>query len=133
MPGGTPGNETPTQPTAGKLLPRAAEAFGVRYKLETYSLDLTHKRGGPKARGFEKILGITIDAIDYLEAQILVRVLETPINEVRDNPPYGIKCTVDMQIPGIGAKTDRVVTVRTVWVFDRPGAPPRLVTAIPKP
>jgi hypothetical protein len=133
MPGEIPGDETPTQPTEGEVLPRAAEAFGVRYKLETYSLDLTHKDGGSKALGFEKILGITIDAIDYLEAQILARIMEAPVNEVRDNPPYGIKSAVEIQIPGIGAKADRVVTVRTVWAYDQPGAPPRLVTAIPKP
>jgi hypothetical protein len=45
----------------GDLLPRAAEAFGVRYKLETYSLDVTNKAGAPKARGFELILGIRIE------------------------------------------------------------------------
>ena len=120
-------------PAVGELLPRAAEAFGVRYKLETYSLDPTHKRGGPKARGFDLILGITIDAIDYLEAQILARVLDTPVREVRDNTPYGLKATVDMPISGIGAKTDRIINVRTVWAFDRPDAPPRLANAYPKP
>jgi len=124
--------DTPAPPAVGELLPRAADAFGLRYKLETYSLDPTHKRGGPKARGFDLILGITIDAIDYLETQILARILDTPIREVRDNAPYGIKCTVDIQVPGIGAKADRVATVRTVWAFDRPGAPPRLVNAFPK-
>jgi filamentous hemagglutinin len=124
--------DMPPPPAVGEVLARATEAFGLRYKLETYSLDPTHKVGGPKARGFEQILGITIEAIDYLEAQILARVLDTPVSEVRDNPPYGIKCTVDIQVPGIGAKADRVANVRTVWVFDQPGAPPRLVTAIPK-
>ncbi len=130
-----PDTENPVAPApiVGKPLPRAAEAFGVRHKLATYSLDLTHKRGGPKARGFEKILGITIDAIDYLEAQILARVLDTPIREIRDNTPYGIKCTIDMPISGIGAKADRTVKIRTVWAFDQPGAPPRLVNAYPKP
>ena len=49
--------DTPAPPAVGELLPRAADAFGLRYKLETYSLDPTHKRGGPKARGFELILG----------------------------------------------------------------------------
>jgi hypothetical protein len=119
-------------PTVGELLPRAAEAFGVRYKLETYSLDVTSKVGAPKARGFEQILGITLDAIDYLEAQILARVLDTPIGEIRDNPPYGVNCVVDIQVRGIGAKADRVVTVRTVWIISTPGDPPRPVTALPK-
>ncbi len=79
------------------------------------------------------ILGITIDAIDYLEAQIMARVLDTPICEIRDNAPYGIKCTIDMPISGIGAKADRIANVRTVWSFDHPGHPPRLVNAYPKP
>jgi hypothetical protein len=120
-------------PVVGDLLPRAAEAFGLRYKLATYSLDLTHESGGPKARGFELILGITIEAIEYLEAQIMARVLDTQISEIRDNAPYGVKCTIDMPISGIGAKSDRVVNVRTVWAFDRPDAPPRLANVYPKP
>jgi hypothetical protein len=96
-------------------------------------LDLTHKRGGPKARGFELILGITIDGIEYLEAQILTRILDTPVHEVRDNTPYGVTCTVDIQVSGIGAKASRIVNVRTVWAYDLPDAPPRLVNAYPKP
>jgi hypothetical protein len=129
----TDDTDVPPSPTIDELLPRAAQAFGVRVKLETYSLDLTHDDGGPKARGFELILGITIDAIDSLEAQIMARVLDTPICEIRENPPYGVNCVVDMPISGIGTKADRIANVRTVWVFDDPGAPPRLVTAIPRP
>ena len=125
--------DTPPPPAAGELLPRGAEAFGVRVKLAMYSLDIAHKDGGPKARGFERILGITIDAIDYLETQILARVLDTPISKVRENPPYGIKCTVDMPVRGIGAKADRVVNVRTGWLISTAGDPPRLVSAYPKP
>jgi len=126
-------NIDPTVPAIGEPLPRAAEAFGVHIKLATYSLDIDHKDGGPKARGFERILGITIADIDYLEAEILVRILDTPIREVRDNRPYGVKCVVDIQVRGIGAKAERVINVRTVWAIEQPGAPPRLVTAIPKP
>src|ERR1700728_2485181 len=99
-----PRTEDPTAahpPVEGELLPRAAEAFGVRYKLETYSLDVTHKKGGPKARGFERILKITIEDIDYLEAKILAGVLNTPISSVSDNAPYGVNCVVDMPIHGL--------------------------------
>jgi hypothetical protein len=120
-------------PTVGELLPRAAEAIGVRVKLQTYSLDVTNKDGAPKARGFELVLGITIDAIDYLEAQILARILDTPVTKIRDNPPHGINYVVDIQVRGIGAKADRVITVRTVWIISDPDDPPRLVTALPKP
>jgi hypothetical protein len=120
-------------PAVGELLPRGAEAFGVRYKLATYSLDVTNRDGGPKARGFKLILGITIEDIEYLEAQILARILDTPIGEVRDNPPHGINYVVDIQVRGIGAKAESVITVRTVWIISAPGDPPRLVTALPKP
>jgi Domain of unknown function (DUF6883) len=126
-----PGTLWPAQ--VGQALPRGAEAVGVRYKLETYSLDINHKYGGPKARGFEQILGITIDAIDYLQAQIMARILDTPVSEIRDNQPYGVNYVVNIQVRGIGAMADRDVNVRTVWTFEDPGAPPRLVTAIPKP
>jgi hypothetical protein len=79
------------------------------------------------------MLGITIEAIDYLETQILARVLDTPIGEVRGNPPHGINYVVDIQVRGIGAKADRVITVRTVWIVGATGDPPRLVNAFPKP
>jgi hypothetical protein len=126
-------SEVPWPPTVGELLPRAAEAFGVRYKLATYSLDVTNEVGGPKARGFEAILGITIDAIDYLEAQIMARILDTPLSDVRNNPPYGINCVVDMPIRGIGAHGQRIVNVRTAWLISTTDDPPRLVSAYPKP
>src|SRR5580692_6117574 len=97
MPGAIPDDDT-VRPKAGELLPRAAEAIGVRYKLATYSLDIAHQDGGPKARGFRLILGITIETIDHLEAQIVARILETPITDVRDNAPYGFNCVIDMHI-----------------------------------
>jgi hypothetical protein len=121
----------PWPPQVGELLPRATEAFGVRVKLETYSLDLTHKDGRPKARGFERILGITITDIDYLEAMILDGAQITPISSVSDNPPYGVNCVVDMPIHGIRDKSDRVLTVRTVWEIADANTPPRLVSAYP--
>jgi hypothetical protein len=50
---------TPT-PAVGEVLPRAAEAYGVRYKLATYSLDPTNEVAASKVRGFEQILAITL-------------------------------------------------------------------------
>jgi hypothetical protein len=122
-------NIEPLPPVEGELLQRAAEAVGKRIKLTGYSLDLAHKDGGPKARGFEQILGITIDAIEYLEGAIQTGILLIPVSEVRDNQPWGIKCTVIVPVRGLGAKAGRVVDVTTVWQFDEPGGPPRLVTA----
>jgi hypothetical protein len=118
-------------PKVGEPLPRAAEAFGVRYKLETYSLDVAHEEGGPKARGFERILGITIEDIDYLEGAIYTSVLLAPVSEVRDNAPWGIKCVVIIPVRGRGEKSGRLLDVITSWEIRDTGAPPRLVTAFP--
>jgi hypothetical protein len=123
----------PWPPQVGGLLPRASEAFGVHDKLARYSLDLTNQVGGPKAKGFERILGITIDAIDHLETQILARICDTPVSVARDNLSRGLNCVVDMPIRGIEAKAHRVCNVRTAWTFDHPDSPPRLVSAYPKP
>ena len=98
-------------------------------KLATYSLDLNHKDGGPKARGFARILGITTDAIDYLEGTIHTGILLIPVTEVRENEPWGIKCAVIVPVRGLHKKSVRVVDVTTVWQFDEPHVPPRLVTA----
>jgi filamentous hemagglutinin len=105
----------------------------VRRKLASYSLDVTNLVGGPKARGFERILGITLANIDYLEDAIRTGVLQQPINEVRDNSPYGINCVVEVPVRGIGPRSGRVIDVRTVWGLATRGAPPRLVSAFPRP
>ena len=123
----------PLLPRLGELLPRGAEAFGVRRKLETYSLDVTHEEGGPKARGFELILGITIERIEYLEGAILTGTLLVPVSSVRDKSPWGTNCVVMVPVRGFGEKNDRVVNVRTAWRLAGPGAPPQLVSAYCKP
>jgi predicted naringenin-chalcone synthase len=114
-------------PKIEEPLPRAAEASGVRRKLSAYSLDAAHESGGPKARGFEKTLGITIRDIGYLEGAILTGILMAPLSGVRIRPPYGVHCEVRVPVRGLGAKAGRVVEVRTAW--ELADAAPRLVTA----
>lgn len=120
-------------PTVGELLPRATEAFGVRGKLATYSLDIAHKDGGPKARGFQMILGITLDDVDYLEGAIYTGILVVPVSSVCDNPPWGVNCTVIVPVRGLGEKRERVVNMRTAWLLTSGAGPPRLVNAYLKP
>lgn len=120
-------------PQVGELLPRAEEAFGVREKLLTYSLDVSHADGGPKAEGFAQILGITITSIGYLEQAIHRGIRKTAISSVRWNPPYGFNCVVEFQLRGIGAHSGRAVPLRTIWELDSPSSPPRLLNAFLKP
>lgn len=105
----------------------------MRGKLAGYSLNPAHKRGGPKARGFERILGITIKDLGYLEAAVQAGVLSVPIASVRHNPPYGFNCVIDFSLSGIGAKSGRSANLRTVWRIDSLETPPHLNTAFLKP
>jgi filamentous hemagglutinin len=123
----------PRPPMVGELLPYGAAAFGVRNKLAGYALNLAHRDGGPKARGFERILGITIDDIDYLEAVILDGARTTPIGSVRDRPPHGIRCVVDIPVRGVRSKSERIANVRTAWLVADAHTPPRLVSVYIKP
>lgn len=120
-------------PRIGQPLPGAVEAVGVREKLVGYSLDLTHEIGGPKARGFEAILGITVADVDYLERTLLVGIVTAPVVEVRANAPYGLLCVVAVPVRGLRDKHKRMADVRTVWEIAVAGQPPRLVSAFLKP
>ena len=106
--------------------------MGVRYKLATYSLDPFHEDGGPKAKGFARILGITIASIDYLETEICMAIQVSPIAAVSESP-FGARCVVEFPLQGVGVLCNRVVNLRTIWEFSSPSAPPRLVTAFLKP
>jgi hypothetical protein len=116
-------------PKIGELLPRAAEAWGMRDKLLGYSLNPEHASGGPKARGFERILGITPKEVERLEAAIRQAILEQPITGVRVKPPYGVHCEVRIELHGLGAKANRVALVLTAWELTDPDAAPRLMNA----
>lgn len=120
-------------PEVGEPLPRAAEATGVHEKLAAYSLNVENVRGASKARSFERILGITLEHIDQLEAAIRSGILATAVGSIRDNSPHGTNCVVDVPVHSVGEKRERIVNVRTVWELTGEDAPPRLVTAYPRP
>jgi hypothetical protein len=124
--------DLPWPPVVGELLPDPDQAIGVRRKLAGYSLNLDNEVGGPKARGFERILGITIEHIDYLEGAIYAGILLVPVSSVRETP-YGINCVVMVPLRGRGPKSGRVVNLRTAWQLAYHGAAPRLASAYLKP
>jgi hypothetical protein len=115
-------------PKPGDLLPRADEAVGVQRKLEEYSLVEGHGVGGPKATGFRRILGITIDHAEDLAAEIHSQILKTPVASVRDNTFRGMNCVVEFNLRGVGPYSARSVRLRTVWEVAEEGSAPRLVS-----
>jgi hypothetical protein len=116
-------------PIVGDRLPRAAEAFGITEKLVTYSLNIDHRDGGPKAKGFEQILGITLADVDYLVNTLRAGVLDAAITDVRGNAPYGLLCEVCVSVAGLRERSSRVVSVTTSWELQHADDRPRLVTA----
>lgn len=120
-------------PKAGELLQRPEEATNVREKLAGYSLNMAHRDGGPKARAFERILGMTIDDLDHLEAAIHDGIGATEMSSVRHNPPYGYNCVVEFPLGGRGEKSGRTARLRTVWRVAAPDSPPHLTTAYLRP
>jgi hypothetical protein len=123
----------PWLPSVGKPLPRASEAFGIRRKLVRYALDMANESGRHKAVGFSRILDITVEDVDFLEATISNAILNVPVKSVRDCSPYGLNAVVEIPVRGLRDKSDRVVNVRTVWRLAGPGHPPQLTTAFPRP
>jgi len=123
----------PWPPRVGEPLPRAAEPIGVRQKLIDYSLEVHHETGGPKALGFERILGITRDHVDYVEQSIRIGILSAPVSSIRPNPPFGINCVVEFPIHGLDSKRLRTANLRTTWIFVGAADRPRLLTAFLRP
>lgn len=57
-----------------------------------------HEVGGPKAAGFERILGIVRGDVEYLVEALRAGVLSAPISDVRDNAPFSVLCEVRVPV-----------------------------------
>jgi hypothetical protein len=101
---------------------------GVRPKLATYSLALEHDEGGPKAVLFERLLGITLEHVDHLEAEILREVRRQPVTRVWETP-HGQRCQVLVPVRSVHIHQTYVIPVTTGWMLRYVGDRPRLVTA----
>jgi hypothetical protein len=103
----------------------------VRRKLVEYSLDHAHEEGWSKANGFAVILGITIENVDCLDAEIRSGILNTAVSSVRQNAFRGVNCVVEFPLRGVGGYRVRVVDLRTVWHVADAASRPRLTSAFP--
>lgn len=95
------------------LLPNAESAVVELAKLRDYSLNLYHERGQHKARVFEAALGVRAEDAEWLQAQILMRVV---LDEAEENAPsvFGRRFIVDLQLIRAG----KSAVVRTTWIIE---------------
>lgn len=100
----------------------------MRRKLETYSLAKGHDVGGPKAILFELLLGITLEHVAHLGAEIHREVRRQPITRVWATP-WGQRCQVLVPVRGVGIHHNHVRLVTTGWMLRYVEDRPRLVTA----
>lgn len=108
-------------------IPNAHLAFVPPEKLEDYLLNPAHPIGGPKAVWFMSI-GYSRSDPERLATNLLeIARSDSPYVEQRTS--FGIKYVVTGEIRASNSVT---VTVLTVWIAERDGQPPRLVTAYPQ-
>lgn len=119
----------PWPPTIGEPIPRAYEAFGITEKLTAYCLNVDHEIGGPKAVGFQRILGIEPADVAYLADALRAGIVHTPVANVRDNAPFGVLCEIQVPVHGLRNRQADVFAVTTSWELRHAGDAPRLVTA----
>ena len=71
-------------------LPNSHLALVDFTKLQDYSLNPEHESGGHMARVFQAALGLTIDDVEWLRAQVLRLARESDAVEVAPSP-FGTK------------------------------------------
>jgi uncharacterized protein len=105
-------------------IPDADQALIPKEKLYDYALSPAHPTGRHKARVFQSALGIDRSDWEYLRDQILARIQEAEVREVK-TASFGFLYGVPMLIEGLNGETHEVFTA---WIRDSDTDPPRLTT-----
>lgn len=108
-------------------LPNAERATILTLKLTGYLLSAAHPRGRGKALFFSRF-GFGPDASHLLEQALLRHARENEVARTIDTP-HRTKYEIEGQLL---APDERTPMVRSVWIVDRDGEPPRFVTALPR-
>lgn len=108
------------------LLPNREDAYIPLPKLNSYLLSEAHVIGKSKAGFFIKF-GFNKANVNLLIRGFLEIARTNVVKEVVSSP-YGTKYIVDGKLK---TPSDKVVTVRTVWIIETDDQRPRFVTAHP--
>jgi len=107
-------------------LPNADRAVIESGKLTDYLLNLSHKRGGTKAKLLIQC-GYSQDNWQQLEIDIRNSHLCAEVDTVRETM-YGARYEISACLP---TPTGRQLLVRTIWQMDTGTNFPRFITLIP--
>lgn len=107
-------------------LPNVQTAEVSHDKIVDYLLNSEHPDGAGKA-SFFLAAGFRVEQWEELSAAVLKLAVNNTVTRSVDSP-HGSKYIVDGQLDTPGGQ---VVFVRTVWIVDKAGRNPRLVTAYP--
>jgi hypothetical protein len=109
--------------TAMNSLPNFKNATIDQRKITDYALNPDHPIGGHKARKIKAALGFDLSNAAEFSAQIL-KQLPTGAVIAGKLDKHGQRYTVDVELTGPTGKS----IVRTAWIIEKEGLPPRLVT-----
>lgn len=108
-------------------VPNADRAIIAVDKLTGYLLNVSHRRGGPKARLLLS-LGYSADNPASLESDLRTQHLSLNVTRTRESP-YGVVYEVEGPIKTPSGKSVRFYSV---WQVDTGGDVPRFITMYPR-
>jgi len=107
-------------------VPNADRAIIASEKLTGYLLNVSHKRGGPKARMLLSV-GYRSDNPQSLESDL--RVQHLSLDVTRTHNAYGVVYEIEGPI---NTPSGRSVRFRSVWQVDTGTDVPRFITMYPR-
>lgn len=107
-------------------LPNAEQAHVDRGKIVDYLLSTEHERGRDKAEFFLRF-GFTAERWEDLASALRVHGASHEAVMEREDE-FGVRYSVDGML---GSPDGRNPSVKSVWMVDRGGSSPRLISAYP--
>lgn len=108
-------------------IPDADRAIVAAEKLSAYLLNVSHKRGGPKARLLLS-LGYRSDEPRSLESDLRTQHLTLDVARQSQNP-YGVVYEIDGPIK---TPSGKIVRFCSIWQVDTGTNVPRFITMYPR-
>lgn len=108
-------------------VPNADQAIIAPDKLTGYLLNVSHKRGGPKARLLLRV-GYRADDSQRLEADLRTQHLSLDVTRTSDNA-FGVVYEIEGPIK---TPSGRIMRFCSVWQVDTGTDVPRFITMYPR-